>query len=43
MQQVPGMSLGKAIGVTTTTAAANEDVDYELDAKIRGESLMTNR
>lgn len=38
MQQVPGMSLGKAIGVHTTTAAASEDVDFELDAKIRGES-----
>lgn len=37
MQQVPGMSLGKAIGVPTTTAAANDDVDFELDAKIRGE------
>ncbi|KAI5449191.1 histone deacetylase (class I) Clr6 [Naganishia albida] len=35
MQQVPGMSLGKAIGVHTTTAAASEDVDFELDAKIR--------
>ncbi|GHJ88738.1 hypothetical protein NliqN6_5140 [Naganishia liquefaciens] len=35
MQQVPGLSLGKAIGVPTTTAAANEDVDFELDAKIR--------
>lgn len=38
MQQVPGMSLGKAIGVHTTAAASNEDVDFELDAKIRGES-----
>jgi hypothetical protein len=38
MQQVPGMSLGKAIGVTTTTAADDYDVDDQLDAKIRGES-----
>jgi hypothetical protein len=38
MQQVPGMSLGKAIGVHTTNAASNEDVDFELDAKIRGQS-----
>ncbi|KAJ9097594.1 histone deacetylase (class I) Clr6 [Naganishia friedmannii] len=36
MQQVPSVSLGKAIGVRTTSmAAGNEDVDFELDAKIR--------
>ncbi|KAJ9123887.1 histone deacetylase (class I) Clr6 [Naganishia vaughanmartiniae] len=36
MQQVPSISLGKAIGVrTTSTAAGNDDVDFELDAKIR--------
>jgi hypothetical protein len=43
MQQVPGMSLGKAIGVHTTTAASSEDVDFELDAKIRGESARLFR
>lgn len=41
MQHVPSISVGKAIGVrTTTTAAGNEDVDFELDAKIRGRPIV---
>lgn len=35
MQSVPGASVGKATGVGTT-AATDDDVDFELDAKIRG-------
>lgn len=41
MREVPAQSVGKHLGIRSrdTVDARDEDIDFQLDVKIRGESL----
>jgi len=39
IRSVPGTSVGQEIGSTTRSYVQDDDVDFELDGKIRGKLL----